>query len=163
MGILEMEEPTTVSCLKKIAFTGTSGKILTIRLYRYWEFLALLTLSLLVLQTLLTPTPTTHTVYTTFIGYLGLAIEATLPLPQILANRQLQSCKGFRVSVLANWLFGDAMKMMFFFASDAGKVPWAFKACGIFQAACDLGLGIQYWTYGNGQIGDVRDKDIRLG
>ena len=51
------------------------------------------------------------------------------------------------------------MKMGFFFLSDAGKVPWAFKACGCFQAACDVGLGVQYWMYGDGT---VRESEIRL-
>lgn len=80
---------------------------------------------------------------------MGLAIEAILPIPQILANHRAQSCKGFRVSVLANWLLGDAMKMGFFFLAEEGKIPWAFKLCGIFQAACDVGLGIQYWMFGD--------------
>ena len=63
--------------------------------------------------------------------------------------------------MLANWLFGDAMKMGFFFLSDAGKVPWAFKACGCFQAACDVGLGVQYWVYGEGKEGgDVRLRGV---
>ena len=116
---------------------------------RYWEYLLGLTLTLLVLHTLLRPT--SSSVYTQAIGYVGLAIEATLPLPQIFANQRAQSCKGFRVSVLANWLLGDAMKMGFFFMSESGKVPWAFKLCGIFQACCDAGLGLQWWTYGDGQ------------
>ncbi|KAL2054331.1 hypothetical protein ABVK25_005472 [Lepraria finkii] len=115
----------------------------------YWEYLLGLTLTLLVLHTLLRPT--SSSVYTQAIGYVGLAIEATLPLPQIFANQRAQSCKGFRVSVLANWLLGDAMKMGFFFMSESGKVPWAFKLCGIFQACCDAGLGLQWWTYGDGQ------------
>ena len=55
------------------------------------------------------------------------------------------------------------MKMGFFFLSDAGKVPWAFKACGCFQAACDMGLGVQYWMYGDGEgAADGREKDIRF-
>ena len=115
----------------------------------YWEFVGGLTLTLLALHTYLCPDTTTS--YTQFIGYSGLAIEAVLPIPQILANARAQSCKGFRVSVLANWLMGDAMKMGFFFLSEPGKVPWAFKMCGIFQAACDLGLGCQYWMYGDGE------------
>lgn len=89
--------------------------------------------------------------YTKFIGYLGLAIEAALPLPQISANYRAQSCKGFRVSVLANWLMGDTMKISYYLASEPGKVPWAFKMCGIFQACCDACLGAQYFIYGNGQ------------
>lgn len=54
------------------------------------------------------------------------------------------------MSVLINWLIGDSMKMGFFFLSGEGKVPWAFKVCGCFQAACDIGLGLQYWMYGDG-------------
>lgn len=42
------------------------------------------------------------------------------------------------------------MKMGFFFLSGDDKVPWAFKLCGCFQAACDLYLGVQYWMYGEG-------------
>lgn len=58
------------------------------------------------------------------------------------------------------------MKMGFFFMSEPGKVPWAFKLCGIFQACCDVGLGAQYWVYGDGQEDMARkgglEKDGRL-
>ena len=120
---------------------------LTFSCIRYWEYLALLTLGLLAFQTFLQPGPSSS--YTQLIGYLGLATEAILPIPQILANHRAQSCKGFRVSVLANWLLGDAMKMGFFFLAEEGKIPWAFKLCGIFQATCDVGLGVQYWIFGD--------------
>ena len=50
------------------------------------------------------------------------------------------------------------MKMGFFFMAEPGKVPLAFKLCGIFQACCDVGLGVQYWIYGEGQK-DVARKD----
>lgn len=116
---------------------------------RYWEYLLGLTLSLLVIHTFIRPTAAS--LYTNLIGYVGLAIEAVLPLPQISSNQRAQSCKGFRLSVLVNWLLGDAMKMGFFFMSEPGKVPWAFKLCGIFQACCDVGLGAQYWAYGDGK------------
>ena len=115
----------------------------------YWEYLGGLTLTLLTLHTYIQPDE--QSAYTHAIGYVGLAIEALLPIPQILANERAHSCEGFRVSVLVNWLLGDAMKMGFFFLSEPGKVPWAFKLCGIFQAACDVGLGCQYWMYGNGE------------
>ena len=84
------------------------------------------------------------------VGYVGLSVEATLPLPQILANARTRSCKGFRVSVLASWLLGDGMKMFWFFTSST-EIPWAFKLCGIFQAGCDCFLGIQYLMYGSGE------------
>ena len=97
--------------------------------------------------------PTTDAAYTQFIGGLGLAIEAILPIPQIIANQRARSCKGFRFSVLATWLMGDVMKIAFFFLAEEGKVPWAFKMCGLFQAACDVGLGVQYYMYGDGLTG----------
>lgn len=117
---------------------------------RYWEYLIALFLSLLLLHTFLSPL-TPESLYTRIIGYLGLAIEATLPLPQIYANARARSCKGFRVSVLANWLLGDTMKISYYLASPPGKVPLAFKMCGIFQACCDACLGAQWWTYGDGE------------
>jgi solute carrier family 66, member 2 len=88
--------------------------------------------------------------YTNLLGGIALAIEATLPLPQLLSNWKRGGCKGFRVSVIVNWIIGDTFKMWFFFASDSSAVPIAFKACGIFQALCDLGLGLQFFIYGNG-------------
>ena len=78
------------------------------------------------------------------------------------------------MSVLANWLFGgmiasilpdpsnvpaDAMKMGYFFLDSSGKVPSAFKVCGCFQALCDVGLGVQYWMYGDGS-GERRDVHL---
>lgn len=126
-------------------------------LYRYWEYLIFLALTLLIFHGLLQPDGSS--LYTKAIGYLGLTIEATLALPQLQANYRARSCKGFRVSVLANWLFGDLMKMGYFFASEPGKVPWAFKMCGIFQACCDACLGIQYWMYGEGE--NAADTDVR--
>ena len=121
----------------------------------YWEYLGALTLGLLVAHTILKPMLGMEKggagIYTQIIGYAGLAIEAVLPIPQLLDNQRAQSCKGFRLSVLGNWLVGDAMKMGFFFMAEEGKVPVAFKMCGIFQAMCDAGLGLQYWLFGNGE------------
>jgi hypothetical protein len=115
----------------------------------YWTFLLYFTATLLFLQYLIGDNP----LYTSTLGYGALAIEATLPLPQILANQRRKSCVGFRISVLANWLIGDTFKMTFFFLKGNHDVPWAFKACGIFQAACDCYLGVQYCLFGNGDGG----------
>lgn len=84
--------------------------------------------------------------YINLLGYAGLAIEATLPIPQILANHRSGSCNGFRVSVIAAWLIGDTMKMSYFFCSEE-DIPWAFKICGMFQCACDFYLGFQYLMF----------------
>ena len=65
------------------------------------------------------------------------------------------------MSVIANWLFGDAMKMGYFFTSHPQAVPWAFKACGIFQACCDVGLGLQFWIYDGPLENDAGGKEVR--
>ncbi len=104
------------------------------------------------MQVIFAPSPGNAVPYTSLLGAVGLTIEAALPLPQLHSNWVSQSCKGFRLSVLANWLLGDALKMGFFFLSDSSKVPWAFKLCGTFQAICDVGLGVQYWMYGEGPV-----------
>ena len=136
----------------------------------YWEFLGGLTLVLLCCQTYFKPSPSPSSpnsnptpdpswadIYTLTIGYLGLAIEAILPIPQLLDNQRARSCKGFRVSVLANWLVGDALKMGFFFAAGGGRVPWAFKGCAVVQAGCDVGLGVQWWCFGDGEGGGGKE------
>ncbi|KAI9834569.1 MAG: hypothetical protein M1819_002945 [Sarea resinae] len=113
----------------------------------YWTFLSYLTISLLAGHYFISPLlPGT---YFSTLGYLGLGIEATLPIPQVLSNYGAKSCRGFRFSVLANWLGGDLMKMIFFFFAES-TITWAFKLCGLFQFACDLCLGYQYWLFGDG-------------
>lgn len=117
--------------------------------HRYWQFILYMFVTLMALELLLAPAPGLYAWYFPTIGYLGLSIEATLPIPQIFANHRSRSCRGFRVSVLVSWLLGDAMKMYWFFTSTSA-IPWAFKLCGMFQAACDSFLGVQYWMYGDG-------------
>lgn len=124
----------------------------------YWQFLVYFTMTVAALQMLVGQSE----LYITIQGYVALGIEAILPIPQILENYRSRSCKGFRLSVLVNWLIGDAFKMTYFFLSE-GDVPWAFKLCGLFQASCDCYLGVQYWMYGEGEnlLGD-EIKDVRL-
>ncbi|KAG9200010.1 hypothetical protein B5807_08733 [Epicoccum nigrum] len=118
----------------------------------YWTFLTYLSATLLVLHLLLSSTEL-FVPYTNLLGAIALAVEATLPLPQLMTNWQRRGCAGFRPSVIANWVVGDSFKMWFFFTSAEGEVPWAFKACGIFQATCDLGLAMQYLVWGDGPQG----------
>lgn len=40
---------------------------------------------------------------------------------------------------------------MFWFFTSTTEIPLAFKLCGIFQAACDVIIGIQYLMYGDQQ------------
>ncbi|KAF2841527.1 hypothetical protein M501DRAFT_950152, partial [Patellaria atrata CBS 101060] len=106
----------------------------------YWVFLAYFTLALVVLQVLGNGSES----YTQLQGSVALTIEAALPLPQLLSNQRRRGCKGFRPSVVVNWLVGDVFKLSYFFLSGGGEVPLAFKACAVFQFLCDLGLGVQY-------------------
>ncbi|KAL5117497.1 hypothetical protein ACEQ8H_004662 [Pleosporales sp. CAS-2024a] len=124
----------------------------------YWAFLAYFTLALLVLHVLVGPTPW-FVPYTDLLGAAALAIEATLPLPQLYANYARRGCRGFRPSVVVNWVIGDTFKMWFFFASSDGEVPWVFKACGLFQATCDLGLALQYLVWRDGPDPDKANPD----
>lgn len=135
---------------------------------KYWHFLLSFTSILAILQVLIGRVA----LYGIMQGYVALAIEAVLPIPQIVKNHQAKGCKGFRLSVLVNWLLGDAFKLWFFFVSGSGEggVPWAFKLCGLFQAACDLLLGAQYFWYGQGPSEDLdmgkkedRDKERSIG
>lgn len=113
----------------------------------YFVFLGYFAGGLAAVQILL-PFVSYHPSYIALLGYVGLAIEATLPLPQIYKNHSARSCKGFRLSVIVNWIAGDTMKMMYFFGASE-PVPWPFKLCGMFQAACDAYLGLQFWMYGS--------------
>ncbi|KAI8630147.1 hypothetical protein F5Y19DRAFT_474534 [Xylariaceae sp. FL1651] len=114
----------------------------------YWQFLLYVFIILTALELLIAPFDSIYAAYSALIGYIGLSVEATLPLPQLFANARSRSCKGFRLSVLASWLLGDAMKMFWFFTATT-QIPWAFKLCGIFQAICDALIGVQYLVYGN--------------
>ena len=128
----------------------------------YWAFVTYFMVALLILHILLSMT-SLFIPYTTLLGYIALTVEATLPIPQLLANWQRRGCKGFRPSVIANWIVGDTFKMWFFFASSSGEVPWAFKICGIFQAVCDLGLGLQWFVWRDGPEGIAAggEKELR--
>lgn len=121
----------------------------------YWQFLLYYTLILALLQVLVG----SKDYYIQIQGYVALSIEAILPVPQIIQNGRAKSCKGFRLSVLVNWLVGDAFKLSYFYLSD-GAVPLAFKLCGIFQTGCDMYLGIQYYMYGEGQRDMIVEEKI---
>lgn len=113
---------------------------------RYWQFLLYLFLGLLACELVLGQMPLVYSAYSVMIGYLGLMIEATLPLPQVWSNLQTKSCKGLRLSVLVSWLAGDAMKMFWFFTATTA-IPPAFKICGVFQALCDCTVAVQVYMY----------------
>lgn len=115
---------------------------------RYWQAITYFAATLVVLHVLVSHAPSVYGTYSDTIGYIGLAVEATLPLPQILVNLRSRSCKGLRLSVLASWVGGDSMKLFWFFTATT-EIPWSFKISGMFQASCDAFLSLQYILYGN--------------
>lgn len=115
----------------------------------------------MVFEFILSPWHAVYGPYSSLLGYIGLGVEAVLPVPQVLANARARSCKGFRVSVLASWIGGDAMKLFYFYTS-AGTIPLAFKLCAMFQGCCDSYLGVQYLMYGEGPVEAVKDHPIEM-
>ncbi|KAA8643061.1 PQ-loop repeat-containing protein [Aspergillus tanneri] len=132
----------------------------------YWLFLAYFLGALSFIQLFLAPISRSE-LYISSLGYTGLAVEATLPLPQIVANHRARACKGFRLSVLAAWILGDMMKLGYFFFSQE-VIPWAFRLCAMFQCVCDCYLGVQFWMYARssfqtaGSSMELGEKDLRM-
>ncbi|KAI5461200.1 hypothetical protein BGZ63DRAFT_229530 [Mariannaea sp. PMI_226] len=112
---------------------------------RYWQAVSYFTGALFFLEFCLSKTSVYGT-YANAIGCVGLAVEATLPIPQILMNFRSKSSKGLRLSVLGAWIGGDSMKLFWFFTTKT-QIPVAFKISGCFQASCDAFLGVQYLMY----------------
>ncbi|KAI9047256.1 hypothetical protein LZ554_008709 [Drepanopeziza brunnea f. sp. 'monogermtubi'] len=125
----------------------------------YWQFILYMFIALMCNELVLSTVPSIYAIYSASLGIAGLSIEAMLPVPQILSNRRSRSCKGFRFSVLASWIAGDVMKMLWFFTATSA-IPWTFKLCGIFQMCCDFFLGFQYWMYGDGET-VVKGHELR--
>lgn len=119
---------------------------------RYWEFMAYF----VVVTTILYLLFGSSDFFVGLLGYCALGVEATLPIPQVLANQKARSCKGFRLSVLVAWLLGDIMKTAFFFSSE--NVGSQFKICAGIQFALDAYLGVQFWMFGNGDT--IKDLEM---
>ncbi|KAF3926648.1 hypothetical protein ABW21_db0200568 [Orbilia brochopaga] len=120
----------------------------------FWEFLFYFTSTVGILQLFFG----SNTLFVSLLGYLALGIEATLPIPQVVANYRNQSCKGFRVSVIIFWLIGDCLKGVFFSYS---QTPMVFKLCGLCQFCFDLTLGYQYYAYGERDAAAIEMKKRR--
>jgi hypothetical protein len=109
----------------------------------YWQFLTCFTLALFVLHFLLA----WSWCYIQFLGFLGLLIEAVLPLPQILTNAELQSVQGFRLSLMASWLAGDLSKLTYFKYGAGEGLAFQFVVCTLIRLALDLFVGLQFLFY----------------
>ncbi|KAK4051249.1 emp24p/erv25p- protein [Microbotryomycetes sp. JL201] len=105
-------------------------------------------------------------VYVTALGFFALGLEATLPVPQLLTNYERKSTAGFRLSVLASWVGGDAFKFVYFLIKDS---PIAFRVCAAFQLGVDLAICAQTVLYRHNksdtdttQDGDAESASVPL-
>ncbi|PWW72101.1 hypothetical protein C7212DRAFT_228036, partial [Tuber magnatum] len=121
----------------------------------YWSFLLYFTLTTLALHLLFGSSQ----LFIDMVGYLALGVEATLPIPQVLSNQRSRSCAGFRLSLLASWLLGDVMKMLYFLSAE--HVGMQFKLCAGVQFTLDAYLGLQFWMFGGGGGGEGVEEAIR--
>ncbi|KAG0643038.1 hypothetical protein HOY80DRAFT_916829 [Tuber brumale] len=122
----------------------------------YWSFLLYFSLTTLTLHLLFGSSQ----LFIDMVGYLALGVEATLPIPQVLSNQRSRSCDGFRLSVLASWLLGDVMKMLYFFS--AKHVGVQFKLCAGVQFTLDAYLGVQFWMFGSSVEEGVRRREVEM-
>ncbi|CAZ83424.1 unnamed protein product [Tuber melanosporum] len=122
----------------------------------YWSFLLYFSLITLTLHLLFGSSQ----LFIDMVGYLALGVEATLPIPQVLSNQSSRSCDGFRLSVLASWLLGDVMKILYFFSAEHVSVQ--FKLCAGVQFTLDTYLGVQSWMFGSGVGEGVRRWELEM-
>lgn len=127
----------------------------------YWKFLARFSLCLAVLQII----AGTSITYVEAIGFVGLVIEAVLPMPQILTNAARGSVDGFRPSLLLSWIAGDLAKLWFFaFSRSNGSDSIApqFVLCAVVQGILDLFVGVQYYMYSTGRWQGTNKQQIAV-
>ncbi|BGP15930.1 hypothetical protein JCM10213_003640 [Rhodosporidiobolus nylandii] len=94
--------------------------------------------------------------YLAILGFIALGLEATLPIPQLLTNFEHKSTAGFRLTVLAGWFIGDAVKTIYFFVTPDNGI--AFKACAVFQLSIDSLLVIQTVLYRKKTAQDLAER-----
>lgn len=103
-------------------------------------------------------------VYIQTLGFVGLLIEAVLPVPQIMTNFAMGSVQGFRLSLVASWLAGDVSKLTYFaYATD--ELAIQFVVCGVVRLLLDLFVGIQYVVYqwiSEEKLDELRELPIQL-
>ncbi|PWN20059.1 hypothetical protein BCV69DRAFT_283592 [Microstroma glucosiphilum] len=120
----------------------------------YLAFLFLYCLLLLFLHLIFSSSST----YNSLLGLYALGLESALPLPQLLANQRRRSLSGFRLSVLAGWLFGDLFKTAYFLFRSS---PWPFLLGGCFALAIDVGIVVQSRMFQEQTEKDDREEEER--
>ncbi|GAB5590601.1 hypothetical protein Unana1_05501 [Umbelopsis nana] len=80
-------------------------------------------------------------VFIEIIGAVSLSIEATVPVPQCIANFRARSTHGFSWMILGTWFLGDGFKFFYFIFTGS---PLQFIICGAFQLTVDCIVVIQF-------------------
>ncbi|OUM64457.1 hypothetical protein PIROE2DRAFT_42542, partial [Piromyces sp. E2] len=84
--------------------------------------------------------------YLEIIGFIGISIEAAVPIPQAIRNYKNKSVKGFSKMVLIVWFTGDICKVCY---HGFMHTPHQFFLCGLFQLFMDVIITSQ-WLYYSG-------------
>eukprot|EP00796_Vickermania_ingenoplastis_P003957 gene3957-2820_t len=83
------------------------------------------------------------------VGYTALSFEAMLVLPQIIKNARRQSTQGLDRVLVATWLLGDAIKMIYFAVLHQ---PLPFLFCGSIQLMLDAVVVFQLSSAANSLV-----------
>ncbi|KAK9446658.1 uncharacterized protein V1518DRAFT_423195 [Limtongia smithiae] len=78
------------------------------------------------------------------IARVAVALEAVLPLPQLILNYTRHSLSGFRFTLLFAWVSGDFVKTLFYYIDDQ---EYYYKVGGTSQTILDFAILWQYFYY----------------
>ncbi|KAK9458091.1 hypothetical protein V1511DRAFT_523550 [Dipodascopsis uninucleata] len=82
--------------------------------------------------------------YFGIIARIAVALEAVLPLPQLILNYTRHSLSGFRFTLLFAWVSGDLVKTVFYYIDDQ---EYYYKIGGTIQTLLDFAILAQYIYY----------------
>ncbi|KAK9480851.1 hypothetical protein V1514DRAFT_324637 [Lipomyces japonicus] len=78
------------------------------------------------------------------IARVAVAVEAVLPLPQLILNYTRHSLSGFRFTLLFAWVSGDFVKTLFYYIDGQ---EYYYKIGGTVQTLLDFAILAQYLYY----------------
>uniref|UniRef100_H3CTR9 Solute carrier family 66 member 2 n=1 Tax=Tetraodon nigroviridis TaxID=99883 RepID=H3CTR9_TETNG len=83
-------------------------------------------------------------VFVEMLGFLSVAFEAMLGLPQLLQNFHNHTTKGMSVKMVLMWTAGDLFKTTYFLMN---RSPAQFWLCGLVQIFIDVAILLQVLLY----------------
>jgi hypothetical protein len=86
--------------------------------------------------------------YVEFLGYMSGLIEATLGIPQVIANYRAQNTKGFSIILIGTWVSGDSVKLFYYLQSGS---PVQLVVSALCQLCVDFVIVCQMWYYKNSE------------